>query len=143
MTSSNRSHSVVSCSDKHHLTVFLNDIDLLTLISEPWTGARVYYLRKILHDWSDAECMKILRWLRLAMSPNYSKLLINQRVVPAQGATSFMTHQDLNMMSVYARIERTEQLWQDLLKNAGLRIEKIWRPDDAVSECLIEAMLAD
>ena len=87
--------------------------------------------------------MKILRCLRLAMSPNYSKLLINQWVVPAQGATTFMTYQDFNMMSVYAGMERTEQQWQDLLKNAGLRIEKIWRPDDAVGGFLIEAMLAD
>ena len=86
---------------------------------------------------------EILRCLRLAMSPNYSKLLIDQWVVPPQGVTSFMTHQDFNTMSVYAGMERTEQQWQDLLKNAGLRIEKIWRPDDAVSECLIEAIMVD
>ena len=115
----------------------------MTLIYDAWTGARAYYMRNILHDWSDAECMKILDRLRQAMSPNYSKLLVNQWVVPEQGATSFMTHQDFNMMGVYAAVERTEQKWQDLLKNAGLRIEKIWRPDDAVSECLIEAVLAD
>lgn len=76
------------------------------------------------------------------MEPQYSKLLINQWVVPAQGATSFMTHQDLNMMGVFAGMERTEQQLYEMLGNAGFKIEHIWSANDAVSECLIEAVVS-
>ena len=106
-------------------------------------GARVYYLRNILHDWSDTECIRILRPIHLAMDPTYSKLLIDQWVVPAQGATSFMTHQDFNMMAVYAGMERTEEQWRGLLRQAGFQIEHIWKPEDEVSESIIEAVVSN
>ena len=104
------------------------------------TGARVYYLRYILHDWNDTICLTILEHIRAAMDPSYSKILINQWIVPRQGATSFMTHQDLNMMATFSAMERTEEQTQKLLDKAGLRIAHIWRPDDKESECIIEAV---
>lgn len=74
------------------------------------------------------------------MDPTYSKILINQWIVPTQGATSFMTHQDLNMMATFSAMERTEEQTREMLERAGLRIVRIWRPDDAESECIIEAV---
>lgn len=102
-------------------------------------GARVYYLRNILHDWNDSLCRTILEHIRAAMDPSYSKVLINQWLVPTQGATSFMTHQDLNMMATVSAMERTEEQTRDLLEGAGLYIVRIWQPDDVESECIIEA----
>ena len=104
------------------------------------TAARVYYLRYILHDWNDTLCRTILEHIRAAMDPSYSKVLINQWIVPRQRATSFMTHQDLNMMATFSAMERTEQQTRELLEGAGLRILHIWRPDDIESECIIEAV---
>jgi len=106
-------------------------------------GARAYYFRDVLHDWSDEICRKILSETRCAMDPLYSKVLINQWVVPARNATRLMTAQDLNMMSVLGAIERTEQQWCELLERSGLRVVKIWRPNDDVSECLIEAAVKE
>ena len=60
---------------------------------------------------------------------------------PAQGATRLMTLQDLNMMTVLASIERTEEQWRVLLEKAGFKIIQIWKPDDEVSEHLIEAVV--
>lgn len=74
------------------------------------------------------------------MDPKYSKVLINQWIVPTQRATSFMTHQDLNMMATFSAMERTEEQTRELLEGAGLRIAHIWRPDDVESECIIEAV---
>lgn len=74
------------------------------------------------------------------MDPSYSKVLINQWIVPTQRATSFMTHQDLNMMATFSAMERTEQQTRELLEGAGLGIVQIWRPDDMESECIIEAV---
>ncbi|MCJ1378681.1 hypothetical protein MMC17_001780 [Xylographa soralifera] len=104
-------------------------------------GARVYYFRNVLHDWSDDNCRTILTETRHAMDPSYSRILINQWVVPSRDATRLMTAQDLNMMAVLSAIERTEKQWYELLEGSGLRIVKIWRPNDDVSECLIEAVV--
>lgn len=73
------------------------------------------------------------------MDPSYSKVLINQWVVPTQRVSLLMTHQDFNMMATSSSMERTEQQTRELLERAGLRIVKIWRPDDVESECIIEA----
>ena len=102
--------------------------------------SRVYYLRNVLHDWNDTICHTILEHTQAAMDPSYSKVLINQWLVPTQGATSLMTHQDFNMMATVSAMERTEEQTRDLLEGAGLRIVHIWRPDDMESECIIEAV---
>ena len=107
------------------------------------TGARVYYFRNVLHDWSDDICRTILSETRRAMDLSYSKVLINQWVVPGRNATRLMTAQDLNMMAVLNAIERTEKQWYELLESSGLKIENIWRPDDDGSECLIEAVVKE
>ncbi|MCJ1295761.1 hypothetical protein MMC34_007325 [Xylographa carneopallida] len=106
-------------------------------------GARVYYFRNVLHDWNDDICRTILTETRRAMEPSVSRLLINQWVVPARNATRLMTAMDLNMMSVLSAMERTEKQWYELLESSGLRIKKIWRSDDDVSECLIEAVVKE
>ena len=74
------------------------------------------------------------------MDPSYSKVLINQWVVPTQRVSLLMIHQDFNMMATSSTMERTEQQTRELLNGAGLRIVKIWRPDDVESECIIEAV---
>ena len=103
----------------------------------------MYYFRNVLHDWNDDICRTILTETRRAMEPSVSRLLINQWVVPARNATRLMTAMDLNMMSVLSAMERTEKQWYELLESSGLRIKKIWRSDDDVSECLIEAVVKE
>ncbi|MCJ1394454.1 hypothetical protein MMC18_007332 [Xylographa bjoerkii] len=103
--------------------------------------ARIYYFRSIFHDYPDDKCGTILRHTAEAMKKGYSKLLINEFVIPNRGASSLMTHIDINMMSVLAAKERTEQQWYDLLEAAGLKIIKIW-PMVEDSEAIVEAVLA-
>ena len=74
------------------------------------------------------------------MDPSYSKVLINQWVVPTQHATSFMTHMDLNMMATLSAMQRTEPQMHALLEGAGLKIVHIWKPADVENECTIEAV---
>lgn len=47
---------------------------------QPVVGARAYFLRMVLHDWSDDECRKILGHLRDVMDRDYSKILISDCV---------------------------------------------------------------
>ena len=103
-------------------------------------GAKAYYLHSVLHDWDDKTCRQILGQLVPAMERNYSKILINELVVPDVGATWPVTSMDWLMMALGAVRERTAKQWQELLSSAGLRLVKIWTYEPG-TESLIEAEL--
>ncbi|MCJ1476775.1 hypothetical protein MMC13_005444 [Lambiella insularis] len=105
-------------------------------------GARAYYMHSVLHDWPDADCRRILQHTVAAMEKGYSKLLINENVVPDVGASWQMTSLDWFMMALAASRERTEAQWRELLLSAGLKIKGIWTKDVA-AESLIEAVLVE
>jgi hypothetical protein len=84
----------------------------------------------------------MLGHIQKAMKPGYSKVIINEWIIPERGATKFLATQDLNMMSFGGGMERTKRQHQDYIEKAGLRISGIWIPDDNVSECVIEAEVA-
>ena len=104
-------------------------------------GARAYFMHRVLHDWPDDKCRDILAKTKVAMTKGYSKLLLNEMVVPDTGAPGNSTGIDLLMMSLFSARERTEQGWRTLLDGAGLRIVKIWHVQ-AEAESLIEAEIA-
>ena len=95
----------------------------------------------VLHDWTDKKCAEILANLKPAMTPKYSKLLINEFVIPDTGAHWISTALDIFMMAVYSAGERREQSWRRILDGVGFRITKIWTPEPG-SESLIEAEVA-
>ena len=72
------------------------------------------------------------------MQPGFSKLLINENVVPDVGAAWSITSMDWLMMALGAVRERTEKQWKDLLEQAGLKVTGIWTYEQG-SESLIEA----
>jgi hypothetical protein len=91
----------------------------------PVKNARAYFFRRVLHDWSDAVCRKILQNTVVSMGPD-SKVLIAEYEVPATGAPNKLTMQDINMMGITG-CERTEKMWAELLDSAGLTLFKMWR----------------
>jgi len=103
-------------------------------------GARIYYLRNILHDWPTPFARHILEHIHFAMTLGISRLLINKLVVPLQGGGLFAPHSDLNMMSICAGMERTEAQWRELLGSVGLDIVGIWT-GEVGSESLIETVV--
>lgn len=105
------------------------------------SGARAYYMHSVLHDWPDSVCQKILAPLTAAMRPGYSKLLINENVIPRTGAYWETTALDMIMLTEFSSRERTLDDWQNLLGTSGLRIVKIWAGGKGV-ESLIECELA-
>lgn len=109
---------------------------------QPVKGARAYYLHSVLHDWTDEVCESILARVKAAMRAGYSRLLINENVIPSKHADWQVTALDMVMMTVFASRERTEEEWYQLLEGAaGLRIVKIWSRGEG-SESLIECELA-
>lgn len=109
--------------------------------AQPVRGARAYCLRRILHDWPDGCCLRILKELRGAMRPGYSKLLIHETILPDSGATRAQCEFDLTMMVVNGGLERSERQWTELLAEAGFEVVRFWQkyPD---SEGIIEAMIS-
>lgn len=105
------------------------------------SGARAYYMHSCLHDWPDSKAHDILTSLKPGMTKGYSKLLINENVVPDQGAHWLSTALDIVMMANFSAKERTEQNWRALLQSAGFKIVEIWTYEPG-TESLIEAELA-
>ncbi len=100
-------------------------------------------MHSTLHDWSDTKCVEILARVKEAMTPGYSRLLINENVIPLRNAQWEATALDMMMMMLLSSCERTEAGWRDLLeKQAGLRIIKIYTVRNGV-ESIIECELAE
>ena len=108
---------------------------------QPVTNARAYYLHSVLHDWNNEDCCKILRQLTPSMKKGYSKVLINELVVPDVGAPWGTTSLDWLMMSIASARERTEKEWRELLSEAGLNVVSIFTYEPG-TESIIEAELA-
>jgi hypothetical protein len=105
-----------------------------------YTDAHIYYLRRIMHNWQDAECQKILQNIADAMAPD-SRLLIAEMVVPKQpeGIDKTVYWMDLCMLIIGGK-ERSEKEFSALLSSAGLKLVKIWR-SKAGSQTVIECRL--
>ncbi len=103
-------------------------------------GARAYYLHSVLHDWPDEQCRQILRKLKQAMEPGYSKILINENIVLEAGTSWNITSIDWTIMAMTASAERTEAQWRKLVKSVGLAVSGMWTKDPAC-ESLIEVVL--
>ncbi|KAJ5742902.1 O-methyltransferase [Penicillium manginii] len=88
-------------------------------------GARAYYMKFILHDWSDGECLQILGNLRASMKKDYSRLIIEEFIVADKDAAVLPTMWDLQMRIHLSTMERARNQWQKLLSVAGFRVVKM------------------
>ncbi|ORY18967.1 sterigmatocystin 8-O-methyltransferase [Clohesyomyces aquaticus] len=107
---------------------------------QPVTGARVYFFHFIMHDWSDDICVQILANTASAMKPGFSKILINDFVLPNEKCPLNLCGFDLAMMALHSGQERTESQWRNVVTRAGLEVIQIWSPE---SECegIVECQL--
>lgn len=100
----------------------------------------MYFFHFIMHDWSDEVCAGILSRTAAVMKKGYSKLLLNEFILPNQGCPLFPAGFDLQMMAMHAAQERTETQWKQLLESVGLQVIKFWIPSGG-GEGIIEAEL--
>ena len=98
-------------------------------------------MHSVLHDWPDETCLKILANITSAMKPGYSKLLINENVIPDMDAHWETTALDIMMLTLLSSRERTRENWEDLLTKGGLKINEIYSARNG-AESLIECELA-
>ena len=84
------------------------------MTEQPIKGAKVYYMRNILHDWPDATCLTILKHLRAAMGAD-SVIIIDEIVVRNTESLWKQVNYDIVMMSALGGMERTKEQWKKLL----------------------------
>lgn len=110
---------------------------------QPVQGARAYYMHSVLHDWPDAVDAKILARVKAAMKPGYSRLLINENVIPPEKAQWEATALDIMMLTLLSSRERTQADWELLVQEmAGLKITKIYTAANGV-ESIVECELVE
>jgi hypothetical protein len=97
----------------------------------------IYLLSRILHDWDDDDCVRILTNCRKAMKPS-SRLLIVERLLPEPNTASLAHEFDVLMMvATPGGRERDVGSYQRLLTRAGLADSTVIRLvfDVSVMEC--------
>ena len=104
-------------------------------------GAKIYYMRNIIHDWPDEKALLILKNTKAALSPD-SVILIDDIVIPNTGAPLQATQLDLVMMITLASLERTKDQWESLTERAGLKIQKIYTYATNIPYSVIECVPA-
>ena len=99
-------------------------------------GADSYFMKHIIHDWDDEDCLRILRNCRAAM-PDHAKLLVCEKVVPPGNEPSVAKTIDLVMLVLTdGGRERTEGEFRDLFARAGLRLARV--VPTRVDNCILE-----
>ena len=84
--------------------------------------ADAYLLMNIIHDWPDAESIKILSAIRGAM-PAHARVLIIETVVPPAPGPHLSKELDIIMMAIPGGMERTQEEYAALASKCGLRLK--------------------
>ena len=87
-------------------------------------AADVYVVKRILHDWGDETCVRILSNVRRTM-PAGGRVLAVDAVLAPNGMADMNKVSDLLMMVVCPGRERTEEEFRDLYAEAGLRLTRV------------------
>lgn len=99
-------------------------------------GVDAYLLKRIVHDWSDSDCVRILRNCRSGINRG-GKLLIVEQVIMKGEASLTAKLMDLEMMVLLGGKERDEDDFRGLLADSGWRLNRIVPTESAmfILEC--------
>ncbi len=88
------------------------------------SGADVYILKRVLHDWDDESAQRILRVCRNAM-PTDGRLLGIDAVVPPGNTAHWSKDSDMLMLVETGGRERTEAEFRDLYHRSGFTLTRV------------------
>ena len=86
--------------------------------------ADAYLVMNIIHDWPDAECIKILGGIRRAM-PMHAKVLVIETIVPPTPGPHLSKELDIVMMALPGGMERTREEYEALAAKSALRVQRV------------------
>jgi O-methyltransferase domain/Dimerisation domain len=88
-------------------------------------GADAYVLSRVIHDWSDADAVAILRTVRRAI-PDTGTLLLVEAVLPERAADDpAAVRMDVHMLTLLHGQERTADEFAALLDAARFRLDRV------------------
>lgn len=91
---------------------------------DPLPVADAYVLMEVLHDWTDENCLAILRAIRRAAHDG-SRLLIIEGVIPEEQVDPRASVLDIVMLTVTGGRERTTGAFSALLEQARFVLDKV------------------
>ncbi len=92
--------------------------------ADPLPAADAYVLMEVLHDWGDEDAARILAAVRRAAAPG-SRLLVVEVLVPDTPGPDHSKVLDIIMLAVTGGRERTREEYEQLLANAGFKLESV------------------
>lgn len=87
-------------------------------------GADAYMMKYILHDWHDADALRILQNCSKVIQPG-SKLLVVDAVIPEGNIANPGKFMDVNMLVATGGRERTANEFKELFEAAGLQFNRV------------------
>jgi hypothetical protein len=94
--------------------------------------ADAYFLRHVLHDWNDEECLKILRNIAARCKAG-DRVLIAECVIKAPNTPDLGKLLDMQMLCFLSGWERTELEYRVLLESTGFRFTGVVPTDSMIS----------
>lgn len=94
-------------------------------------GGDVYLLSRVLQDWDDERCLRLLSVVRSAM-PEHARLLVVERMIMPEGKFARDPRRrlpalwDLHLLTVAGGRYRTRDEYEKLFDRVGLRLENTW-----------------
>lgn len=118
-------HMLAVAREQLGATVGLDRVELVgaDIFESVPAGGDVYLLSRVLSDWDDERCVRLLINCRRAM-PFSSRLLVIERIVREDGSTILPLLWDLHLLIVSGGRERTLEEYRGLLARAGLRLDR-------------------
>ena len=102
-------------------------------------GADAYLLSRVIHDWSDADAVAILRTCRRAMSDSARLLLVEAELPERAADHPAAIRMDLHMLALLGGRERTRAEYAALLAEADLRLTTVVAADPVSGVHVFEA----
>lgn len=84
----------------------------------------LYVMMTVIHDWSDADSVAILKNLR-ASAPSGARLLLVEAIIDETATGHFPMDLDIEMLVFASGRERTEAQWRALLGQAGFEVVRV------------------
>jgi hypothetical protein len=103
-------------------------------------GGDAYLFRHLLHDYDDADCLRMLGNVRRAMPP-HGRVLVLEKTVPTDDTPGPGRWLDLHVMLLTGGRERTEDEYRALFAKAGLSLARVMPTAHPAVE-IIEAVAA-
>ena len=111
------------------------DVEHGSFLTRVPSGADMYLLIRVLHDWSDEDCVRILGNCRAAMSSSSRLLIVEQMLNPDPARGHPLAYLlDVQMMAMFGSArERTQAEFEELLAASGLSLVTLIPTASAVS----------